>query len=506
MDYILKMEGISKSFFGVEVLHHVHLHVARGTVHALLGENGAGKSTLMNILGGVYTKDTGSVVFDGETLEDITIKKAEAAGIAFVHQELNFFNTLPVYENIFIGRELKNKFGILDKPRMIEECEQLFHSLGVHINPRAQVSELPTGEKQIIQIVRAIHLKAKLFILDEPTTALSNAEIEHLFTLIRRLKDEGATFIFISHKMPEIFAICDDFTVLRNGSLISEGHIKNANPLDITRDIAGKSLENSNVYLPRELGEIVLEVSHLTGPGFEDISFKARKGEIIGLTGLQGAGSSELLQTLFGVNRALEGTVTVQGKELKTGSIKRAMEAGIGMIPSNRKENSVIPLMSLLENEYISEHQLSFKHQYISYGKEKNKFEKIKGDMKIKCNSPDDLIVSLSGGNQQKVIVGRWLNTDCDILLMDNPTQGIDVGAKEEIYQLMLRLASIGKTIIFNTLEIAELQKTADVVHVFYHGKMVAELPHEDINEENVMMHATQAVQVLKEGGSENDL
>lgn len=492
---LLHMSEISKSFFGVEVLHSVHLDVEQGTVHALLGENGAGKSTLMNILTGVYTRDAGTVIFDGQELKDTTVKKSEAAGIAFVHQELNLFNELKVYENIFLNKErTKGKFFVNIK-EMIKETQKLFDDLGVNIDATMEVGKLTTGQKQLLEIARALHQNAKLIILDEPTTALSNDEIDHLFNIVNDLKSQGKTFIFISHKMPEIFKIADDYTVFRNGSFISAGKIKDATPDLLTTFIVGKEGGNGEIYQERELGEKVLEIKNLRALLVNNVSFFARKGEIIGLTGLQGSGSSEFLQAIFGANPPFGGEIYVYGNKVKTGNIKDAMKKGLGMIPANRKENSIIPLMSLQENNSLAGYSLS-KNPFINYRSESEKFGSSQEKMSIKCNSEKDLITSLSGGNQQKVIVGRWLTADSEILLLDNPTQGIDVGAKAEIYKLILQLSEQGKTILFNTLEINEIQKVADHCVIFYQGKIEKILSRSEIDEETVMKYATNAHKV----------
>lgn len=495
MEEILKMYDISKSFFGVEVLHNVHLTVHKGTVHALLGENGAGKSTLMNILTGVYTRDSGTVIFDGHELVDTTVKKSEAAGIAFVHQELNLFNDLKVYENIFLNKEILNKAKILNIKEMIKRTQKLFDDLGVNINAKTNVGTLTTGEKQILEIAKALHQDAKLIVLDEPTTALSNDEIYHLFNIVNNLKAQGKSFIFISHKMPEIFQIADEYTVFRNGSFVSNGKISDVTSDILTRDIVGKESENREIYKSRELGEVILDIKNLSTDLLKDINFYIRKGEIIGLTGLQGSGSSEFLQTIFGSIVPKTGEIYVHNKKLKTGNIKKSMKAGLGMIPANRKENSIIPLMSLQENNSMAGYSLSV-NPFINNKTEKRNFVDSKDKMSIKCNSEKDLITSLSGGNQQKVIVGRWLTADSEILLLDNPTQGIDVGAKQEIYKLLLNLSLQGKTILFNTLEINEIQKIADNCVVFYEGRIEKILPREKIDEETVMMYATNAHKV----------
>jgi ribose transport system ATP-binding protein len=491
---MLRMTDISKSFFGVPVLQHVDFNVRQGEVHALLGENGAGKSTLMNILAGVYTRDGGTVVFNGEKLEHTTVKSSEAAGIAFVHQELNLFNNLKVYENIFLRKELTHKFGMLDKRAMIDKTTELFDNLGVDIDPRATVSELETGKKQLLEIAKALYANAALFILDEPTTALNNAEIAHLFELIRRLKAQGKSFIFISHKMTEIFTIADRYTVLRNGEFIHTGDIADTTPQDVTRMMVGSKYSDEDAYETRALGEPVLELEGLSGHGFSGVDLRVFKGEVVGFTGLVGSGVSEMLETIFGVQPITGGSLKIRGKTARAHSIHKAMCCGISMIPANRKENSVIPDFCLLESCYVSEHTLSARRQHISKRREKGRFSRLREALNIKLNSPDDMITSLSGGNQQKVILARWLNTRADILLMDNPTQGIDVGAKAEIYRLINQLAKEGKTILINTLEIPELQQVADRCVVFYHGQVQTILERAEISEESVMLWATNAI------------
>ncbi len=488
---LLKMTNITKSFSGVEVLSHVDFSVERGEVHALLGENGAGKSTLMNILAGVYQRDTGDVRFDGEKLQDISVKRTEEAGIAFVHQELNLFNDLKVYENIFLRKEILTRFGTLNKRAMLEMTHKLMNDLGVDIDPNALVGELETSKKQLLEIAKALHANAKLFILDEPTTALNNAEIEHLFGIVRRLKAQGKSFIFISHKMNEIFTIADSYTVLRNGCFIQSGNIADTTPEAVTRLMVGNSYSEASVYQSRELGDVALKLEHFGGNGFENINLEVRRGEIVGLTGLKGAGISEMMQTIFGALPVGSGSVSVNGEVLHHGGIHNAMRHRIGMIPANRKENSVIPDFTLLENNYVSEHTLSANHPLIHKKAEIARYNEMRDMLNIKANGYDDLILSLSGGNQQKVILGRWLTTQADILIMDNPTQGIDVGAKAEIYKLILKLAEQGKTILVNTLEIPEIQKIADRCVVFYHGHIQTILPREEITEERVMLYAT---------------
>lgn len=475
---LLNMSGIYKAFSGVSVLSGVELHVNVGEIHALLGENGAGKSTLMNILSGSYTADAGTVTFDGADITGSSIKQIEDAGIAFVHQELNLFNDLLAYENIFLGAEETTPWGSLKKRDMANKAAELFERLGVDIDPYALVDDLKPSEKQLLEISRALFRNAKLLILDEPTASLNTDEVEHMFQIVRGLRDKGTSFIFISHKMPEIFDLCDTYTVLRNGKFIANGNISDTTPREVTNLLVGAALSDRDAYESRELGEEMLRVEHFSGEGFADVTFTARRGQIIGLTGLKGCGSSELMQGLFGIHHPSGGNVEVCGKKLHGGSIHEAMGAGIAMLPADRKENSVIPDMSLLENMYLSEHVLSARSFAINTKRENERFEKYGKLLNIKANSSADNINSLSGGNQQKVFLARWLNTDAQVLLLDNPTQGIDVGAKSEIYHLILDLARKGKTVIINTLEIPELREVADVCYVLYEGRVVKELAH----------------------------
>jgi ribose transport system ATP-binding protein len=489
------MQHISKSFFGVPVLSNVSIEVEEGEVHALLGENGAGKSTLMNILGGVYARDTGTVEVNGVVLENASVPESEKAGVAFVHQELNLFNDLLVFENLFLGKEILYKSRTLNKRAMIARSRELFDDLGVTINPKALVADLETSQKQLLEIAKALDANARLIILDEPTTALNTSAIDHLFSIVRRLQKKKITFIFISHKMPEVFTIADRYTVLRNGFFVKTGKISDTTPRELTVSMVGREVSDKEIYARRDPGQVVLKLEAVSGPGFHDISFEVRRGEIIGLTGLAGSGASNLMLAMFGVMPFSGGRFTVFEKEAWGHSIHRAMKiARIGMVPSNRKENSILPFMQILENEYISEHTLSGRIQHIFINREAAKYNRYKEMLNIKASSHRALITSMSGGNQQKIILARLLNTNADIFLMDNPTQGIDVGAKGEIYKLILQLSEQGKTILVNTLEIPEIEKVADQCVVFYHGGIHAILDRNNINETTVMLHATGAV------------
>ena len=492
MAKILEMNHISKSFGGSKALSDVHFEMEEGEVHALLGENGAGKSTLMNILTGVLPADSGKIVFMEKEYTSPTIKEMEKAGIAFVHQELNVINDLSVADNIFLRKEIKNKFGLINEKEQIKKTRELFESLGVDMNPSEMVSNLKTSEKQLLEICKALYSDARLLILDEPTTALSNDEIEHLFSILRRLKKAGKSFVFISHKMPEIFSIADRYTVFRNGQYISSGRIADVDAQKLTSDMVGVNYVDADYYEPRELGEEILRLHNYSGHGFNKINLSVRRGEVLAFTGLAGSGASELMQTMFGVLPNEGGYIEVNGTKI-TGKIGKFMKSKVSMLPANRKENSVIPDLSILENFYTSEHVLSKKKQFINEKAELEKYQVQKEKLKIKAENSSLGIASLSGGNQQKVFLARWLNTGAEVLLFDNPTQGVDVGAKSEIYRLILEFAKQGQTVIINTLEIPEVQKVADRCVVFYEGEIAAILDHKDVTEQVVMAYSTGA-------------
>lgn len=495
---ILEMSHISKAFGGSQALSDISFTVEEGEIHALLGENGAGKSTLMNILTGVISADSGSISFMGKEYLTPTIRQMEKAGIAFVHQELNVINDLSVVDNIFLRREIR-KCGLIDHKKEYAETVKLFTELGVTINPSLMVSELKTGEKQLLEICRALYADAKLLILDEPTTALSNDEIAHMFGILKALKEKGKSFIFISHKMPEIFEIADRYTVLRNGHFISSGYISDTNARAITSDMVGVQFVDDEVYAPRELGDTLLSLRSFSGQGFHDINLDVRRGEIIAFTGLAGCGASELMQTMFGALACEGGGFQMNGKQMQ-GRIISFMKNGVAMLPANRKENSVVPDMSILENFYLAEHEISRgRKPFISLKEETGRFQEQKELLHIKAGDMNDNISSLSGGNQQKVFLARWMNMGAELLLFDNPTQGVDVGAKEEIYRLILGFAEQGKTVIINTLEIPEVQKVADRCLVFYDGSIVHEFAHSEVNEHDVMLYSTNAIRLNEE-------
>lgn len=490
----LEMQNICMEFGPVVALRDVSFGVGPGEIHGLLGENGAGKTTLMNILSGTFPPTSGSIIIDGNKITHMSPQKSKEIKIRFIHQELNLCNDLSVYENMFLGEEITGKAGMVDKKAEIKRAQEVLDGMNVKIDATARVEELETAKKQLVEIAKALLFQSELIIMDEPTTALNNQEIENLFTIMRGLKAQNVSFIYISHKMPEIFTICDKYTVLRDGTFIETGWIKEINEHAATELLIGKTFVNANLKEQQKpcIGtEIALSVNNLTGDTFHDISLDLHKGEVIAITGLQGAGSAELATALFGASATKSGTVETMHGHLNTRTIKNVMKHGIAMIPCNRKERGILPDLSIRDNNSMSYFTLLHKKWFVSNLEEKERFEKNRQKMEIKVGNAQDPITSLSGGNQQKVIVGRWLETDADVILMDNPTQGIDVGAKYSIYKLILDLASEGKSILVFSTEFPEIYQIADRCMVMYKGGISGFLSREELDEANVMALST---------------
>ena len=489
---LLEMKNITKFFGPVKALDGVNFTVGDSEIHGLLGENGAGKSTLMNILGGAIQPTEGEIYIDGERIEEMTISKASDMGIRFIHQELNLVNDLTVFENLFLGEEIVKKNGFLDKKQMIARSKEVLERIKLNIDPLSMVDDLEPSRKQLVEIAKALLFESKLIIMDEPTTALTNKEITILFEIMRNLKEHGLSIIFISHKMPELFEICDKYTVLRDGFFIESGLFKDIDEQKATNLLVGRSIVDSQLVKEDVRGEVVLKVDSLTCDGhFEDISFDLRKGEVLAITGLHGDGRGELSEALFGARHVTSGTVTLNGKALNLHNIRQVMRAGVGMIPRNRKERSIIKDLSILNNMSVAYFVTKHSKMLINNREEVERFRRNQKVTDIKVSDPTNYITSLSGGNQQKVIVSRWLELDSDIYIMDNPTQGIDVGAKFEIYKLINELAKRGKSLIVFSAEFPEIYKIADRCLVMYKGHINAELNRDDLTEINVMYYAT---------------
>ncbi|MDF2891515.1 MAG: transporter related [Clostridia bacterium] len=487
----LDMRNITKTFDALKALDNVSLQVCESEIHGLLGENGAGKSTLMNILAGAFPPTFGEIYLNGKKQENMTTHKANELGIRFIHQELNLVNDLKVYENLFLGEELTGAFGLLNKKQMIKKSAEVFKRMNIDIDPQEKVENLDTSRKQLVEIAKALLFESKLIIMDEPTTALTNKEIENLFVIMRSLKAEGVSIIYISHKMPELFQICDRYTVLRDGKLIESGNFSDIDEKKAAELLVGRSIIEDNKQDQGLVGEVILKVESLScGAAFTNINFQLRKGEVLAITGLHGDGRGELAEALFGARPVSEGHISVNNKPLSLNSIDKVMKAGIGMVPRNRKERSIIKDMSIMDNMSMA-HFIRNKTLLIKKYEAVERYNRNKKAIAIKAGSPDDNITSLSGGNQQKVIIARWLEIDSDIYILDNPTQGIDVGAKFEIYRIIYDLAKKGKSIIVFSAEFPEIYKVADRCLVMYKGQINAELTRDEITEVNVMYYAT---------------
>ncbi len=490
------MKGIVMEFGPVRAVDNVDFTVHPGEIVGLLGENGAGKSTLMNVLAGTYPPVGGEIFLDGKKVRFNSAKQAMQHGIRFIHQELNLCDDLKVFENLFLAEELRTKFGLLDKKEMIRRSREAFERMKVDIDPEAVVETLQPAEKQLVEIARALLFKCELIIMDEPSTALSTHEIENLFEIMRQLREDGVSFIYISHKMPELFEICDNYSVLRDGRLIASGKFSDTNEHAITELMLGHQLADDSFADKQYRGteEVVLSVRNLCGANFRNVSFDLHKGEIIAITGLQGSGRDTLADALFGAVTCTSGEVHLNGKHMKNGSpIIRHMKAGIAMVPRARKERGILNTLSIYDNTSMGFLNTKFKGGLINIKEEQKRFERQTKTLKVKTDNPRNPITSLSGGNQQKVILGRWLETEADVLLFDNPTQGIDVGTKYEIYHLILRLAEAGKAIIVFSAEFPEIHKVADSCMVLYKGQVNAVLSREEMSEKLVMYYSTGA-------------
>jgi len=484
----------TKSFDAVKAVQDVSLTVNEAEIHGLLGENGAGKSTLMNVLGGILRQDSGEIIIDGEDHSHLTPLKADHLGIKFIHQELNLVDDLCVYENLFLHNELTHGGLVLKKREMVSRSREILKKMQLNIDPLDYVRDLDTSRKQLVEIARALLFDCKLIIMDEPTTSLTNEEISNLFVIMRSLKKEGISCIYISHKMPELFEICDRYTVMRDGKFVATGNFADIDEKQATEMLVGRSLVHEVVEKSNTVDEntTVLEVQQLSCTNhFNDISFTLHKGEIMAITGLFGDGRGELSECLFGARKVNSGKILLKGKEIQGQPIIRVMKSGVSMVPRNRKERSIIKDMSIKDNLSMAFFTSKHKNVYVSDREETQRFEKSKQETNIKASDPDNKITSLSGGNQQKVIFSRWFGLDSDVYIMDNPTQGIDVGAKFEMYQLITKLAEQGKSVIVFSSEYPEIHKIADTCLVLYKGEINKKFTRDELNEMDVMYYAT---------------
>lgn len=488
----IEMRNIIKSFGSNTVLKDVSFTLRGGEICALIGENGAGKSTLMNILGGVYKMDSGDIYIDGEKVEFSRPRESLEAGIAFIHQELNLINDLPIYENMFLGRELKNKWGKLNLERMIHETEEIFNEMNLKLDPGTMVRDLDASYKQIVEICRAMIMKASIIIMDEPTTSLTEPEIKRVFNMMKTLIQHDVGIIFISHKLNEVKEVCQRYMVLRDGELVSEGNTADVTTDDLARFMVGYAVRTETLLRDKKLGEEFLRVEGLTHEhAYRDISFSVRRGEILGITGLLGDGRSELFQSVFGADDIMSGKIYLDGKQKNIGNTMQGLSKGIGYLPRNRKENGIIKDMDIIENASIVTWPKFAKRGVINREKHRERFEKQVKGLKIKMERSTDSINSLSGGNQQKVVLAKWLAADPKLLILDNPTQGVDVGAKEDIYDIILKLADDNIAVVVLSSEAQEIIRICDRAIVMYHGVIQGEVSGAAMNEHDIMRLAT---------------
>lgn len=492
-DVILTMKGIDKSFPGVHALDHVDLEVRKGEVHALMGENGAGKSTLMKVLTGIYKKDEGTITYEGKEVEFSNPREAQDAGIVIVHQELNMMGHLTVAQNIFIGREIM-KGKLIDDKKMNEEAKKLFDRLGIDIDPTETMSRLTVGKQQMCEIAKAISHDAKVIIFDEPSAALTEAEIEELFKIIRDLRDKQLGIVYISHRMDEIKVITDRVTVMRDGGYVGTLITEDCTKDDIINMMVGRVIyeepKTQSAVAPD--APVVLKVEHLNaGRMVQDVSFELRKGEILGFSGLMGAGRTETARALFGADPKDSGDVYINGKKVDIKTPQDAVRNGIGYLSEDRKRYGIVVDKTIAENSTMASLERFMKGIFINKKKENEAAQEYVDALNTKTPGVDQLVVNLSGGNQQKVVIAKWLVRNCDILIFDEPTRGIDVGAKSEIYTLMNKLAAEGKSIIMISSEMTEILRMSDRIVVMCEGKKTGELSIEEATQEKIMHAAT---------------
>ncbi|NLN51196.1 MAG: sugar ABC transporter ATP-binding protein [Clostridiaceae bacterium] len=492
MAELLEMKNVDKAFSGVQALSNVQFHLRRGEVHAFMGENGAGKSTLMKILTGVYQRDAGEVLLDGNSVEYSNTAEAMADGVVIVHQELNMMGDLTVYENIFIGRESMNGILINDREN-IKRTKELFDTIGVSINPHAKVDSLTVGQQQMVEIAKAVSHDARIVVFDEPTSALTQAEITELFTIIKDLRAKGIGIIYITHRMDEVFEISDRITILRDGQYIGTVDTANTDKDELISMMVGREL-TEEVKLASQVdedAEVVLEVEHLSaGRMVKDVSFNLRRGEILGVSGLMGAGRTEMARLIYGAEQPESGTIKLHGEEVQIKSTEDAVAMGIGYLSEDRRRFGVLVDKTVAENTVLANLDQYISQGLINDSKARQDAVEYNEMVNTKMTGVGQVVRTLSGGNQQKVVVAKWLLRDSDILIFDEPTRGIDVGAKAEIYEIMQDLADEGKSIIMISSEMQEILRMSDRIVVMCEGNVTATLPIEGATQEEILSYA----------------
>ena len=491
---ILKMTGIEKRFKGVYALKNFNFSLIQGEILALIGENGAGKSTLMKILSGIYKKDAGSIEYFGKPLEVSSPKEAEENGISIVHQELNLMNHLTVAQNIFIGHEPLNRFGLIDDKLMIKRAKKIFDGMNVDINPSAKIGSLTVGKQQLVEIAKALTHNSKILILDEPTAALTESETKELFRIIKDLQVSGVSIVYISHRLDELFILSDRITVIRDGEYIDTKITKDTNKDEIVNLMVGRVIyetPKTESKVSKDAKEI-LRVENLVVPGVvKDVSFSLKQGEILGFAGLMGAGRTETARAIFGADKFESGKIFVEDKEVSIKSPVDAIKSGIGYLSEDRKRYGLALGLPVFENMMMGNYDKFSNMLMVQNAKVRDISEQEVKSLNIKTPSINQLVKNLSGGNQQKVVIANWLIKECKVLIFDEPTRGIDVGARSEIYNLMEHLVSMGKSIIMISSDLVEILRMSDRILVMSEGKKTGELDIKGTTQDDIMKYAT---------------
>ena len=489
---VLALEHVVKTFGAVVALADGSLSVEAGSIHALMGENGAGKSTLVKVLAGVHQPDSGAVVIDGEPLVFRSPADSKARGISVIYQEPTLFPDLTVAENIFVGRQPRGRFGLVDRAAMRDEARALFDRLGVPVEPDRLAEGLSIADQQIIEIAKAISLDARILVMDEPTAALSGVEVERLFAVARGLRDSGAGIVFISHRFDEVFELCDQVTVMRDGRYIATHRIADITTDGLVREMVGRDIATLFPKQDAEIGRAILEVRGLTRAGvFSDISFEVHAGEIVALAGLVGAGRTEVARAVFGVDRYDAGTVRVLGAAVRPRSPQAAIDAGMAFVPEDRRKQGLVMDLSVARNATLTlRHQLA-RFGLINAARERRVAEEWTTRLQVKTGTQDQAVATLSGGNQQKVVLAKWLATDPKLLIVDEPTRGIDIGTKAEVHRLISDLAGRGIAVLMISSELPEVLGMADTVLVMHEGEITARLARSEATPETVMHAAS---------------
>lgn len=496
-DVLLQMTDICKEFPGVKALDHVSLTVKRGTVHALMGENGAGKSTLMKCLFGMYAKNSGQIFLEGKEINFKNSKEALENGVAMVHQELNQALKRNVMDNLWLGRYPKIAGVMVNEKKIYDDTKAVFKELGIDVDPKRIMSTMPVSQRQMVEIAKAVSYNSKVIVFDEPTSSLTEQEVEHLFEIINMLRDRGCGIIYISHKMAEILRISDEVTIMRDGQYVATRPSSELTTDEIIRLMVGRELTNQFPPKTNTPGEVALEVEHLTAQYslLKDVSFNVRKGEIVGLAGLDGSGRTETLENIFGIATRHSGTIKLYGKEVKNRNARESIKNGFAMLTEERRATGIFGILNIRENTVISSLK---KHLRMGFWLDEKSMKKDTqwsiDAMHTKTPTQETKIRSLSGGNQQKVILGRWLLTEPEVLLLDEPTRGIDVGAKYEIYQLIIDLANKGKCVIVVSSEMPELLGICDRILIMSGGRLAGEVNASETTQEEIMTHAAKYV------------